>query len=55
MGTEWRIGDKAEHAKWGTGMVVDVRGEGDRQELKVAFPGRGIKQLVVAYAPLKKI
>ena len=25
----WKVGDKAAHKKWGVGMVVSVRGEGD--------------------------
>ncbi len=51
----WRAGDKVEHAKWGVGTVVEVRGEGDSQEVKVAFPGMGIRQLMAKFAPLKKV
>jgi DNA helicase II / ATP-dependent DNA helicase PcrA len=52
---DWRAGDKVEHAKWGTGTVVEVRGSGDSQEVKVAFPGLGIRQLMVKFAPLTKL
>lgn len=52
---EWRIGDKAQHAKWGVGTVVAVRGSGDNQEVHVAFPGQGVKQLMVKFAPLTKV
>jgi DNA helicase-2/ATP-dependent DNA helicase PcrA len=52
---EWKVGDKAQHNKWGTGTVVEVRGAGDNQEIKVAFPGLGIRQLAVKFAPLTKI
>ena len=52
---EWRAGDKAEHAKWGVGTVVEVRGSGDNQEVKVAFPGLGIRQLMVKFAPLTRV
>ncbi|MDT8900226.1 DNA helicase PcrA [Anaeroselena agilis] len=51
----WRAGDKVEHAKWGVGTIVEVRGEGDGQEVKVAFPGMGIRQLMAKFAPLKKV
>jgi DNA helicase-2/ATP-dependent DNA helicase PcrA len=51
----WRPGDKAQHNKWGVGTVVDVRGVGDTQELKIAFPGQGIKQLMVKFAPIRKV
>lgn len=52
---EWKAGDKVEHAKWGTGTVVEVRGSGDGQEVKVAFPGMGIRQLMVKFAPLTRL
>lgn len=51
----WKVGDKAQHSKWGVGTVVDVRGQGEDQALKVAFPGQGIKELMLKYAPIVKI
>ena len=51
---EWHVGDKAAHGKWGVGTVVAVKGEGDAQEIKVAFPGQGIKLLLVKYAPITR-
>ena len=53
--SDWKAGDKVEHAKWGGGTVVEVRGEGDSLEVKVAFPGMGIRQLMVKFAPLNRI
>jgi len=54
-GVEWKAGDKAQHAKWGLGTVVEVRGSGDNQEVKVAFPGMGIRQLMIKFAPLTRV
>ena len=34
----WKVGDKAEHGKWGIGTVVSVKGEGEGMELDIAFP-----------------
>ena len=34
----WKVGDKAEHGKWGIGTVVSVKGEGEGTELDIAFP-----------------
>ena len=34
----WSPGDKAVHKKWGTGMVVSVKGTGEEVELDIAFP-----------------
>ena len=51
----WKVGDKAEHGKWGTGTVVSVKGEGDSTELDIAFPSpTGIKRLLAKFAPIKK-
>lgn len=52
---DWKVGDKAQHAKWGIGTVVEVRGSGVNQEVKVAFPDQGIKLLMVQYAPIKRV
>ena len=51
----WKLGDKAQHAKWGVGTVVEVRGTGASQEVKVAFPEQGIKLLMVQYAPITRV
>ncbi|MEH7117557.1 DNA helicase PcrA [Neobacillus vireti] len=51
----WKVGDKAEHGKWGTGTVVSVKGQGDGTELDIAFPSPvGIKRLLAKFAPIKK-
>ena len=52
---EWKVGDKAIHKKWGTGIVVSVRGEGDDTELDIAFPDKGIKRLLANLHQLKKV
>ncbi|MBU8880293.1 DNA helicase PcrA [Bacillus sp. FJAT-29790] len=51
----WKVGDKAEHGKWGTGTVVSVKGAGEGIELDIAFPKPiGIKRLLAKFAPIKK-
>ena len=52
---EWKAGDKASHGKWGIGTVVEVRGTGDNQEVKIAFPAQGIKTLAIKFAPIQKV
>lgn len=54
-GNSWKVADRAQHTKWGVGTVVEVRGTGTRQELKIAFPGQGIKVVVASMAPIVKI
>jgi DNA helicase-2/ATP-dependent DNA helicase PcrA len=52
---EWKVGDKAEHKKWGTGTVVSVKGDGKSVELDIAFPSPvGIKRLLAEFAPITK-
>ena len=51
---QWKVGDKARHGKWGVGTVVSVKGSGEEVELKIAFPGQGVKGLMQKYAPITK-
>lgn len=51
----WKVGDKAQHKKWGVGMVVSVRGAGDDLELDIAFPSEGVKRLLAKFAPITKV
>ncbi|MDA3130393.1 DNA helicase PcrA [Aliibacillus thermotolerans] len=51
---DWKVGDKANHKKWGVGTVVRVKGEGEEIELDVAFPTEGIKRLYAKFAPITK-
>ena len=53
-GTSWSIGDKAIHKKWGEGTVLEVSGSGQQQELKINFPGLGLKKVLAAIAPIEK-
>ncbi len=49
-----RAGDSVVHGKWGEGVVIDVRGEGDKAEATVRFPGLGDKHLLLHLAPLAR-
>lgn len=52
---DWKVGDKAQHGKWGTGTVVSVKGSGEGTELDIAFPKPvGIKRLLAKFAPITK-
>ena len=53
---EFRAGDKVNHAKWGTGTIVAVKGEGADTELQIAFPAPiGLKRLLAKFAPITKV
>lgn len=55
LSIQWKVGDKAKHSKWGIGTIVSVKGSGEETELKIAFPGEGIKALMQKYAPISKV
>lgn len=48
-------GDKVRHKIWGIGTVLNVIGEGPNMQMKIQFPTKGVRQVVVKYAPLEKI
>ena len=53
--TDFAIGDRVSHKKWGEGTIVSVKNSPDGQEVKVAFAGAGIRSLLTKYAMLKKL
>jgi DNA helicase-2/ATP-dependent DNA helicase PcrA len=53
-GAQFKVGDDVMHGKWGEGVVLDLRGSGDKTEITIHFPTVGQKVLLLAWAPLKK-
>ncbi|MGO2952820.1 MAG: DNA helicase PcrA [Lactobacillus sp.] len=51
----WQIGDQVAHKAWGRGVVTKVTGSGEDMELDIAFSGKGIKRLLAAFAPIKRL
>jgi DNA helicase II / ATP-dependent DNA helicase PcrA len=51
----FRPGCKVNHSKWGVGTIISKEGAGPGAQVKVAFPGLGIKSLILEYANLEKI
>ncbi|MDN6409335.1 MAG: UvrD-helicase domain-containing protein, partial [Tetragenococcus halophilus] len=52
---DWQTGDKVRHKKWGTGTVIQIKGNGQNMQLDIAFPSEGIKPLLASFAPIEKI
>jgi superfamily I DNA/RNA helicase len=50
-----KIGDDVRHATFGEGVIIDIRGEGDKAEATVRFPDVGEKQLLLSWAPLERL
>jgi DNA helicase-2/ATP-dependent DNA helicase PcrA len=51
----FKVGTKVRHAKFGEGTVVAVSGSGDDAQVSVAFPGDGIRKLLVSMAKLERV
>ena len=49
-----KVGDDVEHPAFGEGIILDIRGQGDRAEATIRFREAGTKHLSLAWAPLKK-
>ena len=50
-----RVGDDVEHPAFGTGVIIEISGAGEKAEATINFPGAGTKHLALAWAPLKKL
>lgn len=48
-------GDKIMHKAWGIGTIVQMTGEGDDRMAIIAFDNKGIKNVLISYAPIEKI
>lgn len=53
--SKYKTGVKVKHVKFGEGMIINVKGEGENIIVNVAFNGVGIKALSVKYAPMEII
>ncbi len=53
--SDLKVGDDVEHAVFGEGVVIEIKGTGDKAEVTVRFRERGTKHLALAWAPLKKL
>ncbi|MGI9594870.1 MAG: DNA helicase PcrA [Acidimicrobiales bacterium] len=54
-GLDLKVGDDVNHKKWGEGVIIDLRGSGDKTEVVVNFGAVGEKTLLLAWAPLEKV
>jgi DNA helicase-2/ATP-dependent DNA helicase PcrA len=52
---EFHVGDRVEHDHFGVGRIESVRGTGINGRATVAFIHSGTKELLLAYANLKKV
>ena len=50
-----RIGDEIVHPTFGEGIIIDIRGQGEKAEAAIRFRLVGEKHLSLSWAPLKKL
>ncbi len=50
-----RVGDSVRHGKYGDGLILLTRGDGEKTEATIRFPGHGEKTFVLAWTPLQKL
>ncbi len=50
----FQLGDDVRHPKYGEGVVIDLRGSGDKTEATIRFPEVGSKTFVLAWTPLER-
>lgn len=48
-------GDKVRHKAWGEGCVISLSGEGSDQKATIAFDQKGLKTVMLSFAPIEKI
>jgi len=48
-------GDRVKHPKWGVGTVVCTEQSGRDVVVTLAFPGEGIKKVMIGIVPLEKV
>ena len=50
-----QVGDSVRHGKYGDGVILLTRGQGEKTEATIRFPGHGEKTFVLAWTPLQKL
>lgn len=50
----FRVGEDVRHPKYGEGVILELRGSGEKTEATIRFPGVGSKTFVLAWTPIQK-
>ena len=53
-GTEYVIGQKVVHPRWGIGIILSIRGK-SKTELKISFEEGKTRTLLAEFAPIQKV
>ena len=50
-----KVGEDIVHPTFGEGVVIDIKGAGEKAEVTIRFRDKGTKILALAWAPLKRL
>ena len=50
----FRVGEDVRHPKYGEGVILELRGSGEKTEATIRFPDVGSKTFVLAWTPIQK-
>jgi len=53
--TDIKVGEDVMHPTFGEGVVIDIKGAGEKAEVTIRFRDKGTKILALAWAPLKRL
>lgn len=53
--SDWKMGQKVLHSKFGQGTIINVEGSGEQTRLQIAFVQQGIKWLIAKVAKLERV
>ena len=53
-GSQFRVGARVKHEKYGTGVILRSEGAGEDAKLTISFPGYGQKKFVAKFVALEK-
>ena len=53
--TDLKVGDKVRHKKFGKGIIVGLKQDGDDKKMEIIFDDSGLKRLSALYAKLDKL
>jgi DNA helicase-2/ATP-dependent DNA helicase PcrA len=54
-GTDWELGQRISHAKFGPGTITNYEGRGESARVEIVFDAYGKKWLVLRYCQLQAI
>jgi DNA helicase-2/ATP-dependent DNA helicase PcrA len=52
---QFRVGQRVKHSKFGEGVVIESKPDGNDEEVTIAFAKSGVKRVLASFANLVKL